>query len=403
MTAEQCASGVSQVSQEPASGPLSGLRVVELGGIGPGPHAAMLLADLGANVVRVERDVASGIGGYRDVRANVMHRSRQSVILDVKHPAGREAVLQLLDQADVLIEGFRPGVLERLGLDPEQLLQRNPGLIIGRITGWGQDGPLAARAGHDINYIGLTGVLNSIGRADGPPQVPVNLVGDFGGGSMYLLVGILSALHERQRSGLGQVIDAAIVDGVVSLASMLWGQLADGAMSQARGTNLLDTGRPFYDVYQTQDGRWLSVGALEPKFYAKLVQGLGLEREFGEHQDSADRWPEMRAAFARVIGQRTRDEWEQVFDGIDGCVGPILSWTEVADHPQMAHRGNLIEVDGVSQPAPMPRFSRSKPGTPTLAKYPGSDTRATLIAWGVKDVDQLLESGAATQTDSPPQ
>lgn len=361
-----------------SQGPLAGLRVMELAGIGPGPHAAMLLADLGADVVRVERP-GTAPGRYRDW----VTRGRRSVTADLKDPAGLGLVLKLVERADVLIEGFRPGVTERLGLGPDRCLELNPRLVYARMTGWGQYGPLAARAGHDINYISLTGMLHAIGQPGGPPVVPLNLVGDFGGGSAYLVIGVLAALAERQRSGLGQVIDAAIVDGVSSLGQLIWSMRATGGWSDERGTNLLDSGAPFYGVYECADRRHVAVGAIEPQFYAALLAGLGLDQ--GDLPAQMDRasWPAMRERFAAIFATRARDDWAAVFADTDACVTPVLSLAEATAHPHLTARGSLVERDGVFQAGTAPRFSRSVPGEPGAPPEPGADTEAVLHDWCV--------------------
>jgi len=375
---------------ESTGGPLAGIRVIELAGIGPGPYAAMLLADLGAEVVRVDRP---GQGG--DLTGGVTMRGRRSVVFDLKQPAAVDALLGLVEAADVVIEPFRPGVAERLGIGPDACLERNPRVVYARMTGWGQDGPWNQMAGHDIAYIAITGALHAIGRADGGPVPPINLLGDFGGGSMFLLFGILAALVERQQSGKGQVVDAAIVDGTASLASMMFGMLGTGFWSEERGTNLLDTGAPFYDVYETADGKWMAVGALEPQFYAELVRLLELEDLPFQHDRT--QWPTLRARFAGRFKERTQQEWATVFAGTDACVAPVLTASEAREHPHISARGTLVERDGVVQPAPAPRFSRTPATLPAPAPAPGADTRAVLSDWGVKDVDELLESGAAVQ------
>ncbi|HET6910844.1 MAG TPA: CaiB/BaiF CoA-transferase family protein [Mycobacteriales bacterium] len=374
-----------------SSGPLSGVRVIELAGIGPGPYAGMVLADLGAEVVRIDRP-----GQGPDLAGGVTMRGRRSVVLDLKKPTAVDALLGLVEAADVLIEPFRPGVAERLGIGPDVCLERNSRLVYARMTGWGQDGPWAQMAGHDIAYIAITGALNAIGRADGPPTPPLNLLGDFGGGSMFLLVGILAALVERAQSGRGQVVDAAIVDGTASLTSMLFGMLTTGFWSEQRGVNLLDTGAPFYDVYETSDGKWMAVGALEPQFYAELVRLLELDDLPAQHDRS--RWEEQRSRFAARFKERTQQEWADVFDGTDACVAPILTWSEASKHPHIAARGTLLERDGVVQPAPAPRFSRTPAEIGNRPPAPGADTRDVLTDWGVKDVDDLLSSGAAVQS-----
>ncbi len=374
-----------------AGGPLSGLRVVEMAGIGPGPYAAMLLADLGAEVVRVERP-----GLLPDLAASVVMRGRRSVVLDLKRTEGVGALLAMVARADVLIEPYRPGVAERLGFGPEVCLERNPRLVYGRMTGWGQDGPWASMAGHDIGYIAITGALNAIGRAGGPPQPPINLLGDFAGGSMFLLVGVLSALWERERSGRGQVVDAAIVDGTASLTAFIHGFRARGLWSDERGVNLLDTGAPYYDVYETADGKWMAVGAIEAQFFAELVRLLELTDV--PEQNDMTRWPELRATLAARFKERTRDEWSRVFDGTDACVAPVLTWTEAQQHPHLAARGTLVQREGVAQPAAAPRLSRT-PGRVAALPPPvaGVDTARVLEEWGVPGVDALLASGAAVQ------
>ncbi len=376
-----------------SAGPLAGVRVVELAGIGPAPYAAMVLADLGAQVVRVERP-----GQGPDVAAPVVLRGRRSVVLDLKQQPGVQALLGMIDRADVVIEAYRPGVAERLGFGPDVCLARNPRLVYGRMTGWGQQGPWAGMAGHDIGYIAVTGVLNAIGRAGGPPVPPMNLLGDYAGGSMFLLVGVLCALWERERSGCGQVVDAAIVDGASSLAAFIHGMRARGLWSDERGANLLDTGAPYYDVYETADGRWMAVGAIEPQFFAELVRLLELSD--APDQNDLTRWPQLREMLAARFKERTREEWAQVFAGTDACVAPVLTWTEARQHPHLAARGTLVERDGVVQPAPAPRLSRT-PGQLGASPPPvvGVDTAEVLREWGVPDVDALLASGAAVQPE----
>lgn len=378
------------------SGPLAGVRVVELAGIGPGPFAAMMLADLGAEVLRVDRPTGPGLT-FGAPHLDVLNRGRRNVAVDLKDPRGRDVVLRLVERADVLIEGFRPGVTERLGLGPEDCWARNPRLVYGRMTGWGQDGPLAPTAGHDIGYVALTGALHAVGRAGGPPQVPVNLVGDFGGGAMYLVVGVLAALLEARGSGRGQVVDAAIVDGAAGLTAMLHGLLAAGVWQDRRGVNLLDSGAPFYDVYETADGRWMAVGALEPQFYAALLTGLDLGDDVPDRNDPRQ-WPALRERFTARFRERTQAEWTETFERTDACVAPVLSLTEAAAHPHLAARGTFVEHAGVVQPAPAPRFSRT-PGTlDEPPARPGQHTRDALGDWGVDDVEQLLADGVVTQT-----
>ncbi|WP_420121945.1 CaiB/BaiF CoA transferase family protein [Nakamurella sp.] len=348
------------------AGPLAGLRVVELGGIGPVPHAGMMLADLGARVVRVERPLAGPhLGpGERDV----LLRGRIRLPADLKSPAGRDAVLAAVDEADVLLDGFRPGVAERLGVGPDTCLARRPELIYCRLTGWGQGGPWADRAGHDINYLALTGTLDALGAAGGPPRPPVNLVADFGGGSMLAVVGILAALHERSTSGRGQVIDAAMVDGVELLSQMLWSLRGTGWWGPERGTNLLDGGAPFYDVYACADGRFVAVGALEPPFYAALLEGLGLTGAGLPPQFDRAGWPALRAALTRAFAAADRAHWVATFEGTDACVTPVLTGAEAAAHPHLRARGTLVEVDGIVQAAPAPRFSRT-PADPPAGRH----------------------------------
>jgi alpha-methylacyl-CoA racemase len=381
-------------------GPLHGLRVVELASIGPGPMCAMLLADLGAEVLRIDRTEPSGLGVPVDKRFDVASRSRRSAALDLKSSAGREAALRLIDGADVLIEGWRPGVAERLGLGPEDCHRRHPGLIYGRMTGFGQSGPLALAAGHDINYIALTGALHAIGAAGQPPQPPLNLVGDYGGGSLYLAMGILAALFERQRSGLGQVVDAAMVDGAGSLLSMFHGLVAGGAWDASRrGVNLLDGGAPFYRSYETADGRWVSIGPLEPKFFAELARRIGLDERFVKRQYDQRLWPEMQQALVAIFLSRSRDAWCELLEGSDACFAPVLSLAEAPDHAHATQRQAFVDVDGMRQPAPAPRFGRSTPSAPTPAPDLGQHTAMLLgeAGYSAEEIAQLLASGAAVQ------
>jgi alpha-methylacyl-CoA racemase len=348
------------------SGPLAGLKVVELAGIGPGPHAAMVLADLGADVVRIDRPRRGpDLGG--ETVADPTLRGRRRLAADLKDPAGKAAVLSLIERADVLVEGYRPGVTERLGLGPADCHARNPKLVYARMTGWGQDGPLAQRAGHDINYISLTGLLHAIGRPGERPVPPLNLVGDFGGGSMLLLVGILSALWEAQRSGQGQVVDAAMVDGASLLGQMFWGFLAQKIWVDEPGVNMLDGGAPFYDTYTCADGRHVAVGAIEPQFYAAMLEGLGLTGADLPGQHDREQWPALKARFAEVFATRSRDEWAEVFAGTDACVTPVLAFGEVAAHPHLAARSTIVDPGGVAQAAPAPRFSRTATAVPEPA------------------------------------
>jgi alpha-methylacyl-CoA racemase len=374
-------------------GPLAGVKVVELAGIGPAPFAAMLLAELGADVIRVERPGGGLTLGPPELE--LLNRGRRSVVLDLKEPRAVATVLRLAERADILVEGFRPGVAERLGLGPAHCRAVNQRLVYGRMTGWGQDGPLAGSAGHDIAYLALSGALHAIGRAGGPPQVPANLLGDFAGGALYLVVGVLAALHETRSSGRGQVVDAAIVDGAAHLTTMLLGGLASGAWSNERGTNLVDTGAPFYDVYETSDGEYMAVGALEPKFYQEFVRLLGIEAAAPDRDDPRT-WPELRKVLAETFATRTRAEWTAVFDGTDSCVAPVLP--PGADHPHLVARGTFVEHHGVRQPAPAPRFGRTPTSLGEPPARPGQDTRAALTDWGIDDVDELIASGAAVQT-----
>lgn len=355
-------------------GPLAGLRVVELASIGPGPHAAMVLADLGADVIRVERP---GAGQPTDHTL----RNRRWIRVDLKDPAGRTTVLDLLDRADVLLEGYRPGAAERLGLGPEVCLSRNPRLVYGRMTGWGQTGPLADRAGHDINYLSLTGLLHAIGPADRPPVPPLNLVGDFGGGSMLLVCGVLAALWERSVSGVGQVVDAAMVDGASVLAQLMWAFRGMGLWTDDREANTLDGAAPFYSTYTCSDGRYVAVGALEPQFYALLLAGLDLAGETLPGQYDRKGWPVLRARFAGAFASRTRDEWAAVFDGTDACVTPVLTFAEAGSHPHLAARSTIVTIDGVEQAAPAPRFSRTPPAPPRPPDPGATDAAAALRAW----------------------
>lgn len=344
-------------------GPLNGLKVIELAGIGPGPMAAMLLADLGATVLRIDRKEPSGLGVPRPARFDLLLRNRRSLPLDLKDPAAVDFVLDLVSRSDVLIEGFRPGVAERLGLGPDACFEKNARLIYGRITGWGQSGPLANVAGHDINYIALTGALHAIGRAGQAPAVPINLVGDFGGGTLYLVMGILAALHETKSSGKGQVVDAAMVDGVASLMTQPHGTFAAGMMSHERGTNITDSGAPFYDVYECSDGRWVSIGAVEKKFYQVVLRLLALDSLLADQWNRAT-WPDAKSQIAKKLKMRTRDEWCAVFDGTESCFAPVLTLEEAPRHSHLQARATYVEVDGVTQPAPAPRFSRTVPATP---------------------------------------
>jgi alpha-methylacyl-CoA racemase len=361
------------------TGPLRSLRVVELAGIGPGPHAAMILGDLGADVVRIERP-GKGAGVARRGRDSML-RNRRSVAADLKSEEGRELVLKLISKADVLIEGYRPGVTERLGLGPEDCAKLNERLIYARMTGWGQTGPRALQAGHDINYISLNGLLHAVGRKGERPVPPLNLAGDFGGGSMFLLVGILAALWERHSSGKGQVVDAAMVDGSSVLMQMIWSFRAMGMWSDERGTNMFDTGAPYYDTYTCSDGRYVAVGAIEPQFYAQLLTGLGLDPADLPGQEDVSRWPDLRQTFTNAFAARDRDHWAKVFEGTDACVTPVLSFAEVETEPHIIERDTFFSSGDNLEPAPAPRFSRSAPPMPTPAGVPGADIEAVLRDW----------------------
>lgn len=375
-------------------GPLKGLRVIELAGIGPGPFAAMILADLGAEVIRVDRpgDASGAVPPHLDA----LRRSRESVALNLRTDEGAEAVLAMVEKADVLIEGFRPGVTERLGLGPNRCLERNPKLVYGRMTGWGQTGPLAHSAGHDISYLALTGALHAMGRADEDPSIPLNLVGDFGGGSLYLAVGVLAAVFEAARSGKGQIVDAAIIDGAANMTAVFHGMMAAGMWQDQRGSNELDSGRPWYDVYKTSDSKHVAIGPIEPKFYADFVRGLGLDPAEMDRA-SPESWPSLRAKIAGVFATRTRDDWAEHFEGTDACVSPVLSLKEAPNHPHMVDRETFVDVDGVKQPAPAPRFSRTPGAVQSNPSTPGAHTREVLERWGLGNVEELIDSGVAVQ------
>lgn len=375
-------------------GPLSGVRVLEITGLGPGPLCGMLLADLGAEVLRIERaDVAAATDRSRPA-TNAMHRGKQAIGLDLKSHRGAEVFLTLCRHADAVIDVFRPGVAERLGIGPDACLDRNPRLVYGRLTGWGQDGPYAAMAGHDIDYIAIAGALEPIGRAGQPPTPPLNLVGDFAGGSMLLAFGIAAALFERERTGRGQVIDAAMIDGAALVTTPFFGARASGFWGP-RGTNLLDSGAPYYDVYATADAKWMAVGAIEPQFYATFLAGLGLDAGALPDRDDPASWPTLRERFAAVFATRTRDEWCAVFDGTDACVAPVLDPAEAPWHPHAVAREAFLELHGVPQPAPAPRFSDHPDLRPDPPEHPGTDTARILAAWGLprEDVAGLLADG----------
>jgi alpha-methylacyl-CoA racemase len=375
------------------TGPLAGLRVVEIAGLGPGPFCAMVLADLGAEVIRVERTgiPAAAVGAVD--RRQVLTRGRPSLGVDLKHPAGLRLVLQMLEHADVLLEGFRPGVLERIGLGPDTCLQHNPRLIYGRITGYGREGPLASEAGHDINYISIAGALSPIGRRGEPPVPPLNLVADFGGGGMLLIMGILAALYERSHSGLGQVVDAAMVDGAALLTTMVHEIRALSLWHDERGTNSMDTGSHYYNVYETSDGEFVSVGAMEARFYRSFMKGLGFSEDAIPPQDDESLWETLKQRVAEIFRGRTRAEWLDVFDGTDACVTPVLTLSEAPAHPHNRARSTFVDVGGVVEPAPAPRFSRTPPPVPTPPPSPGAHDTGILLGWGLtqEEIDLLVQ------------
>ena len=374
-------------------GPLHGIKIVEIAGIGPGPFCAMMLADMGAEIIRVDRKAAAGTGSDKDP----LNRGRKSIAVDLKKPEGVEAVLKLIDQADALIEGFRPGVMERLGLGPDVVHARNKKLVYGRMTGWGQFGPLAHAAGHDMNYIAISGALHAIGPKDGKPAVPLNLVGDFGGGGMLLAFGIACGIVEAQRSGEGQVIDAAMTDGAAILSSMMYGFHAAGIWSNNREDNMLDGGAPFYDTYETKDGKYVAIGSIEPQFYALLLEKTGLtdDPDFAAQHDRS-KWPAMKAKLTEVLKTKTRDEWTEIMEATDVCFGPILNWDEAKEHPHNVARDTFVEISGWKQPAPAPRFSRTAPSVPAPAPLAGENTEEGLSAWGFSadDIQGLKDAGA---------
>lgn len=386
-------------AEQPRGGPLAGLRVIEVAGIGPGPFAAMMLADMGAEVLRVDRAASVPPAQPADPSWDLLGRSRRSVAVDLKNPEGGECVLRLCENADVLIEGFRPGVAERLGIGPTEALARNSALVYGRMTGFGQAGPLASAAGHDINYVAVSGALYHMGPADAPPVPPLNLVGDFGGGGMLLAVGILAALYERSTSGKGQVVDAAMIDGSALLTTVQHSMAAMGMWNSERGTNIVDGSAPFYGTYETSDAKYLAVGPIEDRFRAEFASVLGLEVEdLGDPSDPAE-WPRRRAGVAERIRQRTADEWLSMTDGTDACVTPILSIFDAPDHPHNQARGVFCEVDGMTQPSPAPRFDRTPCAAPTGAPHPGEHTDDGLRAWGFSsaEIARLRVAGVVAQ------
>ncbi len=376
-------------------GPLAGIKIVELTGIGPGPMCAMLLADLGATVLRIDRPEPSDLGVPRPLRCDLLLRGRRCLALDLKSPEGRALALRLIEGADALIEGFRPGVMERLGLGPEDCFAHNPRLVYGRVTGWGQEGPLAQAAGHDLNYISLAGAVHAFGRLGQPPTPPLNLIGDFGGGALYLAFGIVCGILEAQRSGQGQVVDAAMVDGAASLMTAFYGMMAAGLGSHERGTNILDTGAHFYEVYECADGRWISVAAIEGKFYVELLRRLDLDPATMRPQMDREHWPEAKAKLAALFKTRTQDEWCAVLAGTDACFAPVLTTDEAPEHPHNRARGTYVEIDGIVQPAPAPRFSRSVPDLPIPPQPPSGPDEAAAILAGWLQPDEIAALRAA--------
>jgi alpha-methylacyl-CoA racemase len=382
------------------SGPLAGLRVVELAGIGPGPFACMLLADLGADVIKIDRRADAGLGVPRGYEYDLASRSRPSVAVDLKNPDGVETVLKLVEGADVLIEPFRPGVTEKLGLGPDDCMARNPRLVYARMTGFGGTGTLARAAGHDINYIALTGALLAIGGPD-KPTPPLNLIGDYGGGALYLAFGVMAAVYEAQRSGQGQVVDVGMVDGAASLMIPVYGLHAAGTITDQRASNILDGGAPFYDAFECADGKFVSIGSIEKKFYALLLEKLGLlDADLPDQMDKS-KWPELKARFAEVIRTKTRDEWVGIMEGTDVCFAPVMSMSEAHTHPHNAARGNFEEVAGITQPGPAPRFSRTPGRIHSPPAEPGEHTDEALAAWGIPadEIERLKAAGAIGRQD----
>ena len=383
-------------------GPLQGLRVIELAGIGPCPMCAMLLAELGADVVRVDRLTDSGLGIGMAPRFHLLNRSRPSIAVDLKHPDGVETVLRLVEAADALIEGFRPGVTERLGLGPDDCAARNPRLVYGRVTGWGQDGTLAKSAGHDLNYIALTGALDAIGRRGAPPTPPLNLVGDYGGGALYLALGVVAALYEARDSGKGQTVDAAMIDGAASLMTSAYALRAAGVSDGPRGENVLDSGAHYYEVYETRDGRHISVAPVEPKFYAELLDRIGLAPGAAPHSANRADWPASKAKLAALFRTRTRDEWCAILEGTDACFAPVLGMDEAHRHPHNATRGTFVERDGIVQPNAAPRFDRTPAEIRCPPPVPGSGTREVLSRWGFTpaEIEDLATRGIVGPVDT---
>lgn len=378
------------------SGPLTGYRIVELAGIGPGPFCAMHLSDMGAEVLRVDRTQDAELGIPSDPKYALLNRGRRSIAVNLKTKEGVEAVLKLVEKADGLIEGFRPGVTERLGLGPDVCLKRNPKLVYGRMTGFGQEGPIAHAAGHDLNYIAMSGALHMIGRKGAKPTPPLNLVGDFGGGALYLAFGLVCGLLEASKSGKGQVVDAAMVDGAAHLTTAIYGMMGTGRWNETRGDNILDSGAPWYDVYETKDGKYVSIGSIEAKFYEDLLRLTGLNNEDLPKQWDKPNWGKLRDRFTEVFKNKTRDEWCEIMEGSDVCFAPVLAPSEVANHPHNKLRGTFVEVEGVVQPGPAPRFSRTKPKIQRPPAKPGEHTDEGLRDWGFSaaDIAALKTAGA---------
>ncbi len=378
------------------AGPLQGVRILELAGIGPGPFCGMMLADMGAEVIRIDRP---GGNPLAEAGHSVMFRNRRSIAIDLKNPDGVETILKLCESADAIYEGFRPGVTERLGVGPDACLARNPKLVYGRMTGWGQDGPLAHTAGHDMNYISLTGALHAIGKKGDKPVPPLNLVGDFGGGGMMLAFGLVCGILEARGSSKGQVVDSSMVEGSAALMAMFYGFKSQGMLVEERGSNMLDGGAHFYDTYEASDGKYISVGSIEPQFYALLREKAGLNDADFDQQMNPAKWPELKEKLAAVIKTRTRDEWAEIFEGTDGCVAPVLTLEEAPKHPHNVARKSFIEVKGHMQPAPTPKFSRTASGEPEPMERPGTHTRQTLLDCGFNEAEitDLIEKKAVTQ------
>jgi len=381
-------------------GPLSSLKILEFAGIGPGPMCAMLLSDMGAEVIRIDRMVKADLGLKRDPKKDVMNRGRRSIAVDLKRPEGVELVLKMIEQADAITEGFRPGVMERLGLGPAVCMTRNKKLVYGRMTGWGQYGPLSQAAGHDINYISLTGALNAVGREGEVPVHPLNLVGDFGGGALYLAMGVLAAIIEAKSSGKGQIVDCAMTDGSASLMSMFYGMKSMGGWSEERGTNAIDTGSHYYNVYETADGKYISIGSIEPKFYQEMLEKAGLvdDDTLSDQQDRGN-WPDMKARFSEIFKTKSRDQWCEIMEGSDACFAPVLNMQESIDHPHNIARETFVEVGGVVQPAPAPRFSVTPSEISKPPSAPGEDTDRVLKDWGFneEEVASLQGNNVVTQ------